>query len=52
MLDRYKSLPYDFQSKIGYNSLIQNVSLKKLNIIKGTTIMDLDVEFKMKFSRI
>ena len=22
MLDRYMSLPYDFQSKIGYNSLI------------------------------
>ena len=21
MLDRYMSLPYDFQSKIGYNSL-------------------------------
>ena len=28
MLVRYTSLPYDFQSKIGYNSLIQNVILK------------------------
>ena len=29
MLDRYMSLPYDFQSKIGYNSLIQSVILKE-----------------------
>ena len=28
MLDRYMSLPYDFHSKLGYNSLIQNVILK------------------------
>ena len=33
MLDRYMSLPYDFRSKIGYNSLIQNVDLKELIII-------------------
>ena len=30
MLDIYMSLPYDFQSRIGYNSLIQNVILKEL----------------------
>ena len=30
MLDSYKSLPYDFQTKIGYNSLIQNDILKEL----------------------
>ena len=30
MLDRYMSLPYNFQSRIGYNSLIQNVILKEL----------------------
>ena len=30
MLDRYLSLPYEFQSKIGYNGLIQNVILKEL----------------------
>ena len=44
MLDRYMSLPYDFQSKIGYNSLIQNVILKEL--------IDLNMELKMKFIRI
>ena len=33
MLDKYLSLPYEFQSKIGYNSLIQNIILKELIII-------------------
>ena len=52
MLDRYMSLPYDFQSKIGYNSLIQNVILKELINIMAMTINDLDIELKMKISRI
>ena len=42
------SLPYDFQSKIGYNSLIQNVILKELINIMGTIITDLDIQLKMK----
>ena len=41
MLDRYMSLPYDFQSRIGYNSLIQNVILKELINILDTMITDL-----------
>ena len=52
MLDRYMSLPYDFQSKIGYNSLKQNVILKELLNIMGTTITELDIELKMKISTI
>ena len=44
MLDRYTSLPYVFQSKIGYNSLIQNVILKELINIMAMTINDLDIE--------
>ena len=52
MLDRYMSLPYDFQSKIGYNSLIQNVILKELINIMAMTTKDLDIELKMKISRI
>ena len=48
MLDRYMYLPYDFQSKKGYNSLIQNVILKELTNIMGTMITDLDVELKVK----
>ena len=51
MLDRYMSLPYDFQSKIGYNSLIQNVILKELFNIMAMTINDIDIEVKMKISR-
>ena len=52
MLDRYMRLPYNYQSKIGYDNLIQNVILKELIKIMGTTITDLDIELKMKISRI
>ena len=52
MIDRYMSLPYDFQSKIGYNSLIQNVILKELINIMAMTVDDLDIEIKMKIIRI
>ena len=52
MLDRYTSLPYEFQSKIGYNSLIQKVILKELIDIMTMTKNDLDIELKMKISRI
>ena len=51
MLDRYNRLPYKYQSKIGYDALIQNVILKELINIMGTTITDLDIELKMKSSR-
>ena len=48
MLDRFMSLPYDFQSRIGYNSLIQIVILKELINIMSLIIIDLDNELKMK----
>ena len=48
MLDRYNRLPYIYQSKIGYDSLIQNVIFKELITILGTTITDLDDELKLK----
>ena len=50
--DRYIRLPYNYQSKIGYDTLIQNVILKELINIMGMTITDLDIELKMKISRI
>ena len=50
MLDRYNRLPYNNQSKIGYDSLIQNVILKELIKIMGTTITNLDIELKTKIS--
>ena len=52
MLDRYNRLPYNYQSKIGYESLIQNVILAELINIMGTTITDMDIKLKMKISRI
>ena len=52
MLDRYNRLPYNCRSKIGYDTLIQNVILKELNNIMGMTITDLDIEWKGKISRI
>ena len=51
-LDRYMRLPFKYESKIGYNTLIQNIILKELNIIMGVTITDLDIELKMKKGRI
>ena len=48
MLNRYMSLPYEFQSKIGYNSLIQNIILKELINILSLIIIDLDTELKIK----
>ena len=52
MLERYMSLPYDFRSKIGYNSLIQNVILKELINIMSIIILGLHIELKLKISRI
>ena len=52
MLHRYISLPYDFQSKIGYKSSIQNVILQESINIMTMTKIDLDIELKMKLNRI
>ena len=51
-LDRYMRLSLNCQSKIGYDTLIQNVILKELIKIFGMTITDLDIQLKMKISRI
>ena len=51
-LDRYMILPYKYQSKIGYDCLIQNIILEELFNLMGGTITDLDIELKMKISRI
>ena len=40
MLDRYNRLPSNYQAKIGYDCLIQNVFLQELINIMGTTITD------------
>ena len=51
-LNRYMRLPYKYQSKIGYDTLIRDIILRELFNIMGTTISDLDIELKMKISRI
>ena len=50
VLDRYNKTPYIYQSKIRYDSLIQNVILKELINIMGTTPTDIYTELKMKNS--
>ena len=52
VLDRYIRLPYNYQSKIGYDNLIQNGILEELINILSATMVDIDVESKMKISRI
>ena len=52
VLERFNKLSYIYQSKTGYDSLIQNVILKELINILGTAITDLDIDLKMKSNRI
>ena len=52
MLDRYNRLPYNYQSKTGYDTLIQSVILEELINIMRTTIIDIDIELKVKSNRI
>ena len=52
MLDNYIRLAYDYQSKIGYGTLIQIVTLKEMIILLSATMVDTDIEVKMKISRI
>ena len=52
MLDRYNRLAYDRKIEIAYDNLIQNIILKELFNIMSVMIRDLDMELKMKISRI
>ena len=52
VLDIYNRLPYKYQSKIGYDTLIQNGILKELINEMSGTITDIDSELKMKISGI
>ena len=44
-------LLYNYQSKRRCETLIQNVILKGLKNLMGTTKTDLDIELKMKITR-
>ena len=52
MLDKHNILLYNYQSKIGYDTLIQNVVLTELINLLGSIKVDIDKELKMKISRI
>ena len=52
MLDRYNRLSYDHKIDIVYDNLIQNIILKELINMMAIMILDLDMELKMKISRI
>ena len=48
--DKYNGLPFNYQSKIGYDTLAQNVILeKKINLMSATTV-DIDIDLKKKIS--
>ena len=52
ILDKYIKLPLSYQSKIGYDTLIQKVVLKEIINLMCVTIVDKDIELKMKISTI
>ena len=52
MLDKYNRLTYDRKIEIVYDNLIQNIILKELIDIMSIMISDLDMELKLKISRI
>ena len=52
MLDRYNRLTSDHKIEIVYDNLIQNIILKELINMMSVMILDLDMELKMKISRI
>ena len=52
MLDRCIRIPYNYQLKVGYDTLIQNGTLKVLINIMSTTKTDIDIELKMEISRV
>ena len=52
MIDRYNKLNYDHKIEIAYDNLIHNIILKEIINIMSIMITDLDMELKLKFSRI
>ena len=51
ILDKYKRLLYIYQSKIGYDTLIQNVTPKKIIYLMATAVVEIDIELQKKISR-
>ena len=51
IIDRYNRLRYKYQSKIGYDTLIQKFNPKEMINIMSATITDLDIVLKIKNRR-
>ena len=51
VLDKYNWLPYIYQAKIGYDTLIQSIFPKELINLMGATIVDIDIELKLRIIR-
>ena len=52
MLDTYNRISLNYQSNVGYDTLVHNVILKEMIKIMAKTILDLDIELKKKISGI
>ena len=52
MIERYNRLTYNRKIEIAYDNLIQNIILKELINIMSILISDLNMELKLKISRI
>ena len=52
ILDKYYRLTHIYQSKIRYDTLIWKVILKELIKVLVGSVLDIDIELKMKNSRI
>ena len=52
MLERYNRLTYNHKIEVVYDNLIHNIILKEFLNIMSIMISDLDMELKMKISRI
>ena len=51
-LDKYNRLPPNFQPEVRYDTLIRNVILNELISLMGGILIDIDIELKLKISRI
>ena len=52
MLDNYNKLSLNYQSKVGYDTLIQNIILREIINLMTVILADIDIEVKMRLSRI
>ena len=50
--DKYIKISYNYQSKLRYDTLNQNVILKEIMKLMSIIIVDIAIELKMKNSRI